>query len=201
MAQKRPFRFLDLPREMRDMVYALLTADHDDIAEDKDDLDGRIIASLKCGPIVALLGVQRQFSLEYAEQIRRFSSLQIVDAHACCAKLSSLPNNVFDFVTKAECILLACYIGPQGHGTTCSMRRHIQQHHDWTQKLQGSLQQPLAISINLYLSGLHQVYDTRSSAPDHDLRECLKGLVEVNGIQQMVVRCSAAASTGPWDAA
>lgn len=70
----RPFRFFDLPRELRDEIYDLLLDKH-------TTLKGRTykIPDLRVfnGPRSSLLQVSRQFAYEYMEQMKRSTSLMI----------------------------------------------------------------------------------------------------------------------------
>lgn len=94
-ASETPFRFFDLPRELRNVVYAQLTLERRSTGG-WGGYDGVFTTNFCMGEMV---GVNRQFKSEYEEEVLRFAQVELEvdreDGHDSCNMLKSeLPTYI-----------------------------------------------------------------------------------------------------------
>ncbi|EME79127.1 uncharacterized protein MYCFIDRAFT_198984 [Pseudocercospora fijiensis CIRAD86] len=94
--EDQPFRFMDLPREMRDNVYVHLKKDSKICRKDAIEL------FLEAGPRLTLLLVNHQFSKEYLESVVRDAKLVGTDCEDPEADVESIVPFKIDAAQHAE---------------------------------------------------------------------------------------------------
>lgn len=88
MSHNSAFRFFDLPRELRDVIYDLLILPTKTISEGIDENDTTCVATNV--PTPALLRISKQLHAEYSDLVPKFRTLHILGGH--CTYWSGYPD-------------------------------------------------------------------------------------------------------------
>lgn len=88
MSHSPPFRFFDLPRELRDVIYDLLILPTKTVSEGVDENDTTSVVTDI--PIPNLLLVNKQLHAEYSDLLPKFRTLHVLGGH--CTYWSSYPD-------------------------------------------------------------------------------------------------------------
>lgn len=138
----QPFRFMDLPREMRDHVFEHLKKDSKIVRE------GAIELYLEGGPRLPLLLVSHQFNREYLDSVTRDAKISGID----CAdnetevdpiipiKIDAGQHAAFKFARDATLNSIALCHQSTDHGK-CNAKGELEKHVSWVSDLLQGLPQ------------------------------------------------------------
>ncbi|KAF7186236.1 hypothetical protein HII31_12422 [Pseudocercospora fuligena] len=147
----QPFRFNDLPRELRDIVYGHLV--HQEKALLKVKAYNAMTISIQDAPIEAMLNVSSTFSHEYIAATVRRSKLVGEDcADRVPRKLDLPPDVSFKHVGSAELKLMAICCCDDTGTEDCNILDDIQSHRSWLTDLAPKLVDVQKVDLSLLVS-------------------------------------------------
>ncbi|KXT14068.1 hypothetical protein AC579_10546 [Pseudocercospora musae] len=207
--RQKTFRFMDMPREMRDSVYESLATDAI-VAETQT-----IQVSIERGPRLSLLLVSRQFRKEYTESIKRSAKLVVLDRGKVDVPLQLKPQATVRLCQAAKLTatasfrLLAICLSPDiDHNRGCTLSNDLKRHASWIRTLAPQSSHLKQIHISMLLCLLVKAEAKVKSVQwpasfiNHTVKLSLESLVERAGQPSLAVDVGVVASENrgkEWD--
>lgn len=185
-----PFRFFDLPRELRDQIYGYITQDISDFTTQQSG-DGRytIRFSVSSAPKLSALQVSRKFRDEYTDIIKDAAVLHVTDYNKDFPDSITLHRKEsLSLVKKVDIRLLASC---NTEGEPCYVGVNIGRHVQWLRTLAPALQHVLHCRIRLYVWDVSRTegHVWPEEVPRHNFRDKLDHFttLSIEGLQEVEV--------------
>ncbi|KAK5108867.1 hypothetical protein LTR62_007757 [Meristemomyces frigidus] len=140
-----PFRFFDLPRELRDQIYTeSLVYKRKYLSQHGARLRGRQVAH----PNILL--ISKQFKTEYLERAEEHTTLVIVDRPEFHGEKITLPREI-SYARHVELHLAIACDAPDHFVNQCRVTKEVRMHHNWLSHLCSQMRHLKTLRIDLVI--------------------------------------------------